>query len=183
MGAVPVTASLFAAVYRKGDLQMDTVLSIIIEKMLSVLWRILSTIGSFFSSPKIEIPTQKIGYGRTDNRQFALFVTVRFRNESERDFLVRSLQAEYRGVWYDPLEDLPSLVRLLGKDGWQVPSFSREENIMKAPQIPRRNVAERVALFHLPDPGKEMPETLEFTVKVTFSFGKSRVIGTKSGKQ
>ena len=161
---------------------MDIILSIV-EKILGFLWRILSKTGSFFSSPKIEIPTQKVAYGRTHNKQFALFVRVRFRNESERDFLVRSLQAEYHGVWHDPLENLPSGVSLLGKDGWQVPSFSGEETIMKAPQIPRMNVVERVALFYLPDPGKELPETLEFTVKVTFSFGKSRVIRAKAGKQ
>ncbi len=46
--------------------------------------------------------------GRPDGGQFALLLKVRFRNESERPVLVRSLRMRYRDVWLAAEPETPS---------------------------------------------------------------------------
>jgi len=143
---------------------------------VTIIWQFIQAIFSFFASPQMQIVESETFFGRRDNKQFGLFLTVKFRNESNQPFLVRSLRVEYGGNWYSPVERLPWSVSLLCEHGWQAPSFDLEENVVKTPQIPPMNLVRRIALFRLDEPGEMFLKTLEITLKATFARGRDREI-------
>ena len=142
--------------------------------VLKGLWKAVEAVWAFFSSPMVEVLQPGTVFGRFGRDQFALLLKLKFRNESERPTLVRLVRVLWRDQWYDPQPRLPSRVGLDTAHGSHGQRFEAQESLMETPRIPPVEQVERYALFLLPEPGEPFPTTMEFTVEVVFSRGKSR---------
>jgi hypothetical protein len=115
-------------------------------------------------------------FGRLEHRSgpLALLLTVAFHNESEQQILVRSLAIKYGGTWYHPIHFLGDRVHLLHDQGQHAIQLTRSRSIIAAPYVPAAAVAERFALFRLPELWERWPTQLRVTAKATFVHRRSR---------
>ena len=107
-----------------------------VTKILSVVWEGVTAVCAFFSSPQMEIVPTESFFGRLQGGQFALLLKVRFRNESERPVLVRSLRVEHAGTWHGPENSAPTHLALHFSHGQHAIGTRPEEFITKARRIP-----------------------------------------------
>jgi hypothetical protein len=115
-------------------------------------------------------------FGRLEHRSgpLALLLTVAFRNESAQPILLRSLAVKYGGTWYQPIHFLGDRVHLLYNQGQHDLQLPRTQSIIAAPYIPAAAVAERFALFRLPESWDRWPTYVQVTAKATFVRRRSR---------
>jgi hypothetical protein len=94
-----------------------------------------------------------------DHGPLALLLTASFRNESAWHIWLYSLAIRDAGTWYQPM--------LILGDQYDLP-LPRTQSLIAAPYIRASAVAERFALFHLPERGDHWPTHLQVTAKATF---------------
>lgn len=145
-----------------------------VTKILGVVWEGITAVRAFFTSPQVEIVPSESFFGRLHGGQFALLLKVRFRNESERPVLVRSLRVEYAGAWHEPENRAPAHLALHFAHGQYAIGTHPEEFIIKARRIPAVEEVERRALYLLSQSEENIPRDLPITVEAVFSRGKTR---------
>ncbi len=138
--------------------------------------KFLEGIIPYFYAPQIEVVKPGSYFGRlnSENGPFALFLKLRFRNETERAALIRSIHIEHAGKCSEPIQGRPQ--RLFTESGWLVDFPRQEENILVTPRIPPMDLVERFALFVLPEPAETWPKMLEFIAKAKFVRRRAREI-------
>jgi hypothetical protein len=143
---------------------------------LGNLYKLRGLAGAYFAHPRMELVRAMTQFGRLEHRHgpLALLLTVVFHNEGEERILLRSLSIKYSGTWYQPIHFLGDQVHLLYHQGQHHIELPRTPNIIAAPYIPATGVAERFALFRLPEPWDRWPTHLQVTAKATFVHRRSR---------
>jgi hypothetical protein len=145
-----------------------------VTKILGMVWEGGTAVHTFFSSPQVEIIPSGSVFGRLEGGQLALLLKVRFRNESERPVLVRSLRVQFGGAWHEPQDSAPAHLALNFSNGRRIIGARPGDFMTVAPRIPGVEVVERFAFYCLSEPGEQFPKSLPLTVEAVFSRGKTR---------
>jgi hypothetical protein len=137
---------------------------------LSTLWKIGGLAGDYLAPPEMTLVPASTQFGRLehDYGPLALLLTVSFRNESARHIWLHSLAINDAGTWYQPMPFLGDRVHLLSPQHQHDLPLPRTQNLITAPYIPASAVAERFALFRLPERWDRWPTHLQVTAKATF---------------
>jgi hypothetical protein len=143
---------------------------------LGNLHKLRGLAGAYFAHPRMELVPTMTRFGRLEHRSgpLALLLTVAFHNEGEEQILLRSLSIKYSGSWYHPIHFPGDEIHLLYHQGEHHIELPRSRSIIAAPYIPATAVAERFALFRLPEPWERWPTRLQVTARATFVHRRSR---------
>jgi hypothetical protein len=143
---------------------------------LGTLWKMRQLAGDYFAPPRMDLVPASTQFGRLEHRSgpLALLLTVSFRNDTEQPILLQSLAIKYGGTWYQPIHFLGDRVHLLYHHGQHSIQTPRTQNVIAAPYILASAVAERFALFRLPELWDQWPTHLQVIAKATFVRRRSR---------
>jgi hypothetical protein len=143
---------------------------------LSHLWKLRGHTGAYFVPPRMALVQATTRFGRLEHRNgpLALLLTVTFHNDSEQRILLRSLAIKYSGTWHQPIHFLGERVHLWYGQGQHDIQLPHPQSLIAAPYVPAAAVAERFALFRLPESWDRWPTHLRVTAKATFVHRRSR---------
>jgi hypothetical protein len=141
-----------------------------IRQPLSTLWKMGRLAGDYLAPPQMTLVPASTQFGRLehDYGPLALLLTVSFRNESARPIWLHSLAIHDAGTWYQPMPFLGDRVHLISPQHQHDLPLPRTQSLITAPYIPASAVAERFALFRLPERWDRWPAHLQVTAKATF---------------
>jgi hypothetical protein len=140
------------------------------------VWKLREHTGAYFVPPRMALVQAATQFGRLEHRSgpLALLLTVAFHNGSEQRIPLRSLEVKYSGTWYQPIHFPADRVRLLYDQGRHDIQLLCAQSIIAAPFIPGASVAERFALFRLPELWDRWPTHLRVIAKASFVRRRSR---------
>jgi hypothetical protein len=136
---------------------------------LRMLWRMRGLAGEYWAPPRMTLVPDSTQFGRLehDHGPLALLLTVSFRNESARHIWLHSLAIKDAGTWVQPMPFLGHRVHLLCPQHQHDLPLPRTQSLLSAPYVPASAVAERFALFRLPERRDRRPTSLQVTAKAT----------------
>ncbi len=105
-----------------------------------------------------------------DRDQYALLVGLKFVNASQKPVLVRGVQARLDGHLLEPIPTSASTHGILTKNGWRIIDKLREEFVSFPFQVPAANVAERLAIFVMPDITERCGPPVQVTLKSSYAW-------------
>jgi len=137
---------------------------------LGTLWKMGELAGDYLAPPQMTLVPASTQFGRLEHAHgpLALLLTVSFRNESARHIWLHSMAIKDAGTWYQPMPFLGDRVHLLSPQHQHDLPLPRTQSLLTAPYIPASAVAERFALFRLPERWDRWPTHLQVTAKATF---------------
>ncbi len=137
---------------------------------LSTLWEMGELASNYLAPPRMTLVPASTQFGRLEHAYgpLALLLTVTFRNESARPIWLHSLAIKEAGTWYQPMPFLGDRVHLLSPQQQHDLPLPRTHSLITAPYIPASTVAERFALFRLPERWGHWPTHVQVTAKATF---------------
>ena len=143
---------------------------------LSHLWTLQGYASAYWTPPRMMVVRGMTQFGRLEYRHgpLALLLTVAFQNDSAQQILLRSLAIKYGGTWYHPIHFLGDRVHLLYDQGQHEIPLPGTQSLIAAPYVPALAVAERFALFCLPESWDQWPMNLRVTAKASFVHRRSR---------
>jgi hypothetical protein len=129
----------------------------------------------FASFPTLELKRTSFGWLDVEKRRLVLLVWLKFRNNSQKPFLLNSIEVDFVGERLKPAEAAPVHFSCLTESGWLTESLNRVDNIMASPQIPPCDVVERFALFHIPvATALGQDGVFDFTIRANFPLKRTR---------
>ena len=142
----------------------------------SRVWKLREHTAAYFAPPHMSLVQATTQFGRLEHRSgpLALLLTIAFHNTSPQRILFRSLVIKYAGTWYHPIHFLGDRIHLWYNQGQHDLPLPRTQSLIAAPYIPAAAVAERFALFRLPESWDRWPTHLRVTVKATFVHRRAR---------
>jgi hypothetical protein len=129
----------------------------------------------FFAAPQLEIvPNETAGGNFAAAGEWAILVTVRIRNESERPAMLRTLELRYFDQWYPPTPQHPVDFSVQTAHGHIVIGLRRQDSVIESPQLPPMDVVKRYGVYRLAPPAGA--DDISITVRAVFVRRKSRTV-------
>lgn len=143
---------------------------------LRTLWKMGGRAADYWAPPQMALVPASTQFGRLEyaHGPLVLLLTVSFHNENARPLWLHSLAIKDAGTWVQPMPCLGDRVHLLSPQQQHDVPLPPTQSLLTAPYIPASAVAERFALFHLPERWDRWPTHLRVTAKATFVHRRAR---------
>ena len=129
----------------------------------------------FASFPTLQMKRTSFGWHDAERTRLVLLVWMKFRNNSQRPFVLNTVEVEFAGEWLKPIETASEHFSCLTENGWLTESLKRVDNIMASLQIPPCDVVERFALFNVPvATARTQNDVVNFTIRANFPWRRRR---------
>jgi hypothetical protein len=154
---------------------MLAALTAMLGTVIDYCFKGISGIIEFASFPTLQVKRTSFGWQDPQRTRLVLLVWMRFRNNSQRPFVLNTVEVEFADEWLKPTETSSEHFSCLTEKGWLTESLKRVDDVTASLQIPPCDVVERFALFNVPvATARQQNDRFNFTIRATFPWRRSR---------
>jgi hypothetical protein len=161
--------------YASYDDNMLAALTAMLGTVIDYCFKGISGLIGFASFPTLQVKQTSFGWRDLERTRLVLLVRMRFRNNSQRPFVLNTVEVEFAGEWLKPIEISSEHFMCLTEKGWLTESLKRVDNVMASLQIPACDVVDRFALFNVPvATARQQNDIFKFTLRANFPWRRRR---------